>query len=246
MQLATSIIVGFLAAQSTVFADTLPEPESANERYVSNVIQLAENGSRKKYEAVGTDAAEEIAHVWLFVDRNDLNNLIQESDRKALACYEKHNLKAACDKLYCGLDCAAMFARSLAWGNGRYEGVDLGQAKPIVWLESFAQANVDVEGMPEDKSFSFPSTVYISAVNNYAYYLQLQGKHQEAIPVFQKIIEIDPSRTVAYLNLADSLWATGEKSKASQSYSQYVSQCEKMHFDGVPGRVRERYIAYAR
>jgi tetratricopeptide (TPR) repeat protein len=138
-----------------------------------------------------------------------------------------------------------MFGRSLAWGNGHLEGVDIEQSKPLVWLDSFAEMNIEVEGLPSEKSFSFPPSQYIAAVNNYAYYLQLQGKHEEVIPVFEKIIEMDPNRTVAYLNLADSLWAVGDKKNAGAKYSEYVALCRKIHYDSVPGRVKDRYLASA-
>ena len=219
--------------------------ECAGKNYVRHVLELADGGSIKAYEAGGEGAAEDLENAWLLIDRGDVSALINDVDKKARLSFQRHNLKAASDRLYCGLDCAAMFGRSLAWGNGHLEGVDLEKAKPLVWLDSFAEMNIEVDGLPDDRSFAFPHSQYIAAVNNYAYYLQLQGKHSEVIPVFEKIIEMDPSRTVAYLNLADSLWAIGERKEAGEKYAQYVSRCRKLHYEGVPGRVKERYLAFS-
>jgi len=245
IQFVASLIFSCLAVQSAALAGNTSDHESFSRRYVKNVLRLASSGSRTAYESKGSDANEELANIWLYVDRKDLSALIKNADQKALASYQKNDLQTASDRLYCGLDCAAMFSRSLAWGNGHQEGADLDQSKPLVWLDSFSEANIDIEGLPNDKTFSFPPSQYIAAVNNYAFYMQRQGKHAEVIPVFEKIIELDPNRTVAYLNLADSLWATGDKKEASKRYCQYVSQCEKMRFDRVPDRAKERYLASA-
>jgi tetratricopeptide (TPR) repeat protein len=245
IQIVASLIFSCFAIQSAALAEYPSDRDGISRKYVKNVLRLASAGSRTAYESKGSDANEELANIWLYVDRKDLSALINDADKKALASYQKNDLQSASDRLYCGLDCAAMFSRSLAWGNGHLEGAELNQSKPLVWLDSFAEANIDVEGVPSDKTFSFPASQYIAAVNNYAYYMQRQGKHAEVIPVFEKIIELDPDRTVAYLNLADSLWATGDKEEASKRYCQYVSQCQNMRYNRVPDRAMERYLASA-
>jgi tetratricopeptide (TPR) repeat protein len=242
---AVSIFSSLAFGQLAATAADSGAGEGACKNYVKQVLKLADSGNLKAYERDGANAAEQIADAWLLIDRGDVSELIHDVDRKARVSFQKHNFKEASDRLYCGLDCAAMFGRSLAWGNGHLEGVDMERSKPLVWLDSFAEMNIEVDGLPADKSFSFPKSQYIAAVNNYAYYLQLQGKHAEVIPVFEKIIEMDPERTVAYLNLADSLWATGDKKKAGEKYRQYVCQCRKLHYDGLPGRVQDRYVASA-
>lgn len=256
MQIVVSLIVSCCAAQSGAFAEYDDDqdsnllaanhlPRASTDTYVKGVLNMARNGTRKDYDKLDTEASEELANVWQVIGRDDLASLIQDVNKKAYASYQKHDLAGACDRLYCGLDCAAMFGRSLGWGNGHLEGVELNQAKPLIWLDSFAELNTELPCLSSDRSCSFKGTQYLAAVNNYAYYLQLQGKHSEAIPVFQKIVEIDPDRTVAYLNLADSLWAVGKKFEAGQRYAEYLSSCQKEHFDDVPGRVKQRYLAKA-
>jgi tetratricopeptide (TPR) repeat protein len=256
MQIVLSLLVTYCAAQLGALAEYNDDPDSdllaanrlprvSTATYVKGVINVARNGSRKDYAKLDTTASEELANVWQVIGRDDLASLIKDVNEKAYASYQKHDLQGACDRLYCGLDGAAMFSRSLSWGNGHLEGVELKQAKPLIWLDSFAELNTELPGLTSDRTCSFKGTQYLAAVNNYAYYLQLQGKHSEAIPILQKIVEIDPERTVAYLNLADSLWAMGKKSEAGQCYAEYLSSCQKEHFDDVPGRVKQRYLAKA-
>jgi tetratricopeptide (TPR) repeat protein len=254
MQIVVSLLIACCANQCAALAVNNEDLDSdllaanrlpKNSEYVQGVLKLARGGSRKDYQKQADNGGEEVSNVWQQVSRGDLAALIKEVDQKAHASYEKHNLVAASDRLYNGLDCAAMFGRSLSWGNGHLEGVELRQAKPLVWLDSFAYMNTDMAGSPSDESFSFKAGQYIAAVNNYAYYLQLQGKHSEAIPIFEKIIELEPDRTVAYLNLADSLWAVGDKTKASLQYGDYLSRAQKDHFKAIPDRIEQRRIANA-
>jgi tetratricopeptide (TPR) repeat protein len=244
LQIFVSIFVSCYTAQSAAFAINNNGADDANKKYVNGVLKLARSGAKKDYLEQDS-TGEEMTCVWQLLNKQDLVALINDVDKKALADYQKQNFKAASDRLYCGLDCAAMFSRSLAWGNGHLEGVELDQAKPLTWLDSFAQMNPEVEDLTCEKASNFEANPYIAAVNNYAYYLQLQGKHAEVIPVFQKIIELDPERTVAYLNLADSLWAVGEKNQARKRYSEYVCLCQKQNYEVVPARAKQRFIASA-
>ncbi len=64
----------------------------------------------------------------------------------------------------------------------------------------------------------------IDQYNNLAYYLaKTKNGNQFAIIILKEIIKKYPHRTVAYLNLADSLWIAGEKEEASLNYKEYLS-----------------------
>ena len=58
----------------------------------------------------------------------------------------------------------------------------------------------------------------------------------------EKIIQKEPTRVVAYLNLGDSYWANDDKEKAKQNYQKYIDLMKSQQKDisKVPQRVYER------
>lgn len=96
---------------------------------------------------------------------------------------------------------------------------------------------------------------YTAMLNDFCYYLMAPEDAQRAIgfqnrrtPVDQGVIAMlahvirrDPTRMVAYLNLADALWRNGKDDQAAEYYQQYL---QKMKAAGkhraVPARVIER------
>jgi tetratricopeptide (TPR) repeat protein len=78
------------------------------------------------------------------------------------------------------------------------------------------------------------------AYNDLGFFLEQANRPAEAIPVLEKVIAFDPSRTPAYLNLADAYAKAGDKEKAKADYSKYVEQMEAAKKGSkVPSRVRE-------
>lgn len=83
-------------------------------------------------------------------------------------------------------------------------------------------------------------------INNYndlAYYLSLTKNGKLAsIFLLRKIIENDPSRIVAYLNLADSQWDLENRETASKNYQKYISLMKSNNKDlkKIPTRAIER------
>lgn len=77
--------------------------------------------------------------------------------------------------------------------------------------------------------------------NDIAYFWQQAGFNDEAIWLLVKVLENNPKRTVAYLNIADAYWAKEEKAKATESYRAYIGL---MNAGGkkqkVPRRALER------
>jgi len=67
------------------------------------------------------------------------------------------------------------------------------------------------------------------------------GYYEESVELLSAVIARNPTRTVAYLNLADSYWGLKNKALAAQAYKQYAS----LMTDGgkaskMPARVVER------
>ncbi len=62
----------------------------------------------------------------------------------------------------------------------------------------------------------------VEIVNNLGYVLQQLGEHDKAIPHFERSIELDPERAVAWLNLGDSQAALGRTDDAKKTYGHYL------------------------
>ncbi len=79
----------------------------------------------------------------------------------------------------------------------------------------------------------------VAANNDLGYFLEQANRATEAIPVLEKVVAFDPTRTPAYLNLADAYQKAGDKVKAKANYQKYVELMEKAGKAAkVPARVR--------
>lgn len=78
--------------------------------------------------------------------------------------------------------------------------------------------------------------------NDIAYYLEEAQIYDEAIFILKSIIKKEPTRVVAYLNLADSYWAIGNKDLAKENYKKYVELMKSQNKDlkKIPKEVWER------
>jgi len=81
---------------------------------------------------------------------------------------------------------------------------------------------------------------YVGILNDYGYFLSLTGQNKKAKLVLSNVIKLVPSRTVAYLNLADVEWALGQKSSAKGHYKTYWDQLGSKASTVAPKRVQER------
>jgi tetratricopeptide (TPR) repeat protein len=91
----------------------------------------------------------------------------------------------------------------------------------------------------ERKPWSF-GNFNLVAYNDLGFFLEQANRSAEAIPVLEKVIAFDPSRTPAYLNLADAYAKAGDKAKAKEKYQKYVELMEQTGKGSkVPARVHE-------
>ncbi|HEY9756286.1 MAG TPA: TonB C-terminal domain-containing protein [Oculatellaceae cyanobacterium] len=94
------------------------------------------------------------------------------------------------------------------------------------------------------KKASISKNDYIAPLNDYGFYLQETGKDEPAVRVFQKVVMLEPSREVVYLNLADSLWKLGRKTEAAPLYEKYKKLMKSENLSSkVPARVDEKLLA---
>lgn len=75
-----------------------------------------------------------------------------------------------------------------------------------------------------DNYINFSNIQHVNSINNIAYYLEQSKAYVEAIFLLEKITELFPNRTVAYINLGDAYWGNGEQEKAKQAYKIYILQ----------------------
>ncbi len=83
------------------------------------------------------------------------------------------------------------------------------------------------------------SSENLAQYNDAGYFLEQANRVTEAIPVLEEVVAFDPTRTPAYLNLADAYRKAGDKAKAKANYQKYVELMEKAGKGAkVPARVR--------
>ncbi|WP_163411316.1 tetratricopeptide repeat protein [Flavobacterium ajazii] len=79
-------------------------------------------------------------------------------------------------------------------------------------------------------------------LNDVAYYLEQSGAYKESILFLNEIIDNNPQRVVAWLNLADAQWADNKKKDAKLSYKKYIylMEVQKKDIKKIPKRAYER------
>ncbi len=80
----------------------------------------------------------------------------------------------------------------------------------------------------------------IRYLNDSGYFLYNLGYFNDSLRVLNKVIFLDPNRTVAYLNLADVYKALKNENKAKENYLIYIDKMKKMGLDDkIPHRVKK-------
>lgn len=80
---------------------------------------------------------------------------------------------------------------------------------------------------------------FISAVNDYGFFMEQAGKTGDAIFVITYVLKLSPGRTPAHLNLADALYKGGSKEEAKKYYKTYMELMKKEGKE-IPSRVYKR------
>lgn len=113
--------------------------------------------------------------------------------------------------------------------------------------EKFAEEKLNLSN--EDIFISYPvlarsniKIINVEAANNLAFSLQQKRAYDDSRLLLENIVSQYPDRVVAYLNLADTDWALGNKEQARKNYTIYVSlmKKQKKNLDKIPQRVFER------
>ncbi|MFC5980291.1 tetratricopeptide repeat protein [Flavobacterium salmonis] len=94
----------------------------------------------------------------------------------------------------------------------------------------------------EEKYIKNIKIIDTDKLNDVAYYLEQSGAYKESIFFLNKIINDNPQRVVAWLNLADAQWGNNKKKDAKLSYQRYIHLMEILNKDikKIPQRAYER------
>jgi len=174
----------------------------------------------------GNDIFEEEAFGFFYPHRYiyaaKLADAIDQGHQVALQLYQQGNPQAAAQRLAKMFDLTVRLSEIVVKGSLKQP--------PQQWLESWQEMAVDPKN-------------YVAALNDYGFFLQEVGDHPAAITIFRMAIRADRDRTVAYLNLADSLWAQGELTEARQNYRIYQQLMAKARWQSkIPQKVLDRLI----
>lgn len=138
----------------------------------------------------------------------------------ALDLYRGGDAAAACSSMAVAVDSAYMFWSDFEWpcGYGSASGYDASRAAAFL-----------------------PRGDYVESINDYGFFLLESGDPGRAAEILEGVIDVAPERAVAYLNLADALWALGRTDEARPMYAEYMQLLDADGLrDRAPSRALER------
>ena len=158
-----------------------------------------------------------------YLNNNYLKDVLSKGEAKALDHYGKGDAFQAAQTL------CSIFDLSLFAINTQRDEMKAVLTEPDVWLDAW-------------KSRKLNSQDYITALNDYGFFLQQSGRCTEAVRVLEAVAAEAPERAVAFLNLGDALWGADDKLQSLNAYQRYV-QLGKNNGHAIPTRVLQRMQA---
>jgi hypothetical protein len=207
--------------RSIKYLSTRSEDPSAET--LEEAISAAETGNLKKLNSLYAEGNYlPIMYPMHYIGSATLAEAIKRGHTAATKLYKMGKSREAAARLALMFDLTVALAHTVAGDD------DVAAKAPDTWLKAWK--SLEVEGAD-----------YVYALNDYGYFLQQAGDHHGAIPIFNIVIKEDPPRAVAYLNLADSLWALDRKEEAKSYYKTYQRlMAEANKGTQIPLRVAER------
>lgn len=149
---------------------------------------------------------------------------IEEAHKYALTKYKSGDIKEA--------------ARVLKWGIDQYLFVQTFDELNASNMENI-DSLLEEEEYSEAKYYRIEIKKFAGILNDYAFFQSELGNNKDAESYLNKVIELDPSRIVAYINLGDVKWNLGKKEEAKKYYREYLRLLGD-NTNNVPSRVFER------
>jgi tetratricopeptide (TPR) repeat protein len=198
--------------------------EDTSSDAVEKYEKLAASGTRAQFESAQKKGELEIMYPMNYVHASIAGSMISQGRKAALELYRKGDKQGALDRMKLALDCAGDYMGVM------YAGEDITKEPGSAWFNIFASESADMD-----------AASYLPAINDCAFFMQETKRNGEAAALLRQVVKRDPDRVVAYLNLADSLWAIGKNEEAKQFYAQYIERMTSGNeLAMVPPRAEER------
>ncbi|EGO63808.1 tetratricopeptide repeat protein [Acetonema longum] len=131
---------------------------------------------------------------------------------------------------------ATFAAKVLKWGLDQYLEVQVGRPLMADKLDGLKKLNEP--GNSRAKDYRVDLNEFISALNDYAFFLAEIGQNSEAESYLEKVAEMAPDRLVVYINLGDVCWKLGKYKEAREYYRRYLGLLGDVK--AAPQRVLDR------
>lgn len=89
----------------------------------------------------------------------------------------------------------------------------------------FSKDSMNLKLIPYDLAYELSKIIKnenVELINNFAFYAEKYGQPIPAIIILNGIIDKQPNRIVAYLNLADAYWDVKDFGSAKNKYKKYI------------------------
>jgi|GEM_PF-780306 len=199
--------------------------EDPSAEFIEEMIRAAERGDTKTLRPfLENDPAEgtvEVMYPYAYITRQLFTDAIKRGHNASTRLFRQGRAQEAAQRLSLMFDVTEELNQIVSADEPL-------KALPARWLAAW-------------KAQELEHGDYVYALNDYGFFLQQAGDHSLAVEIFKAIIEVDPARVVAYLNLADSLWTLDRKVEARahyRTYRQLMTGANRQ--SGIPLRVAER------
>lgn len=185
-------------------------------------------------------------------DGNKINGKILYYETDISGSSEIKNIKASIDDNYITINNDDVFSQcGLNIVYGSFERIKISQKKYDMRLsEVLNDGFVDAKENKKPNAEAFDNLIgnlrcgdilkNIKAVNDIGFYLQQKKYSLNSERILNKVLECEPNRTVAYLNLGDSLYGQGKYIKARNAYEKYKKlMIEKGLSNKIPKRIND-------
>ena len=106
------------------------------------------------------------------------------------------------------------------------------------WYVDFSDS---LSFMESDRSDYMDLSEYVMILNNYAFFLEQTDDLYLSHRILGKVLDLQPSRMVAQLNMGDVLWKLGEYAEAEEHYDIYLEMMTEGNLaHQIPHYVQER------
>ena len=155
-----------------------------------------------------------------YLNNNYIIDAIQKAETRALQRYGKGDPYNAARTL------SAVFDLSFYAINTQRQDYRADKTEPELWIDAW-------------KWRKLPAEKYITALNDYGFYLLQSGRYSESVHVLETVTKEQPERAVAFLNLGDALWCAEEPGLSAEAYQHYLT-LSKASKQSTPARVIQR------